>query len=204
MIDPTSGEFGALPEGLAERIKPELAPGEVLHWAARSNARTGTGEYGGPFQALLWGLGLGLASCAGFALLARDGPTIRAYTNPIAIWSILAGFSGLVGLLIAVFGALGRRAEIRRQRLQVDAMTDRRAIIWTPEPGSEAMLVQIVAWAAIKPEEIRRSQFPDGSGSVLFRNAYPGPPGFLGVEGARRVEWLLREPMGSRIDDQTI
>ena len=95
-------------------------------------------------------------------------------------------------LLGSLFGAISGMNRRRRVAGRLYALTDSRAIIWEPLPKTDAVTVHTFPKGTIRGEHVRRLQFPDGSGDILFRNAYEVPKGFFGVADVRRVEELIR------------
>jgi hypothetical protein len=71
-------------------------------------------------------------------------------------------------------------------------VTDRRAIIWSPVAGSDAVRVHLFPRGSIKPEQIERTQFPDGSGSLSIQGTSTHHGRFEGIADVRRVEALVR------------
>src|SRR5262249_38111590 len=151
-------------------VKGELEPGERLLWAGRSApppAPLGQGYFIAGFVALLL-LGVGVLIIA-YAM----GDHFRAHANresPVPFGIILCGL-GCATILGTIGIWFSNRAERRRQACVWYAVTDRRAILWTPERGSDAVRVQSVRRGEIR--YVVRLERPDGSGDLEF-TASPG------------------------------
>lgn len=181
-----------LSEELQGLIKPELAPGERLLWAARSRARSPFGDRAPLMVGCLW--------TAGFFLVCVVCLVPVITLTPLPQKQNLDGILGLVGVLsgaIGLFVLIGTvsvliRKGIERQQLasRVYALTDRRAIIWCPQGGSTGVKVHTLSRGSISASDIHRIQYPDGSGDVIVQ--YGDPTGFTGVSDVRRVEELVR------------
>ncbi len=179
------GEWtGELPDDLSARIKPELAPGERLIWAGQPSSNfPGRARY--PTIAIQWTIGLGLVAIAFLWIGQRPGGPEGA---------VAVGFSAaLIGAVLAiiVFAACAHvRAERRRLARTGYALTDRRALIWRPRSNSPA--IDVFTHPARSIDRIHRTEYPDGSGDVVFSHTF-SPDGFFAVANVRRVEALARE-----------
>jgi len=172
-------------------VKGELDPGERLLWAARSDPPfepIGAGFYVCTAIALLC-LGVGVA------LVAPRGNRQFVDDGSITAGLVFLGIGGLFVIgLIAAWN--NRRTERRRFSSVCNAITERRAIIWTPEPKGGAIRVQTVARGQVK--NLVRIERPDGSGSLEFSGEWDSinfewhPFGFKHIPEVRRVEQIIR------------
>ncbi len=195
--------LGSFAEDLADeikgRVKSELEPGERLLWAAPVYLRPDRFSTGFE-RALILALILLVPSLVSWAKILE---------NPLREIGGLLFFGLLAGVVefFLVLGILVNRVNHRAQRGRLSrtlyALTDRRAIVWTPEPSSEA--VKVMTFPRGRVSGVHRREFPDGSGDVLFRatgdNAEFGAEfwsftGFLGVADVRRVEEQVRTLIG--------
>jgi len=186
---------GELGEGLADelrfRFKGELEPGERLLWAARSDP---------PFEPVT----AGYYVCAAISLVClavgvaiavprgnrhfNDGSEV---TGALVFLGI--GCLFLIGL-IAAWNS--RRTERRRYRDTCYAITDRRAIVWSPEPKGAAIRVQTISRGQVR--NLVRIERPDGSGSLELYAERDNvdfewhPFGFKHIPEVRRVEQIIR------------
>lgn len=182
-----------LSEDLRARVKGELEPGERLLWASRS----------WPLPEPM-GLAVFVWSAIAFLLLTvaaalivhgRHRPRWQQDSDP-KVWAIcmvlLGGF-----IVICVIGHLiAKRAERGRQADVYYAVTERRAIIWTPEPKGNAVRVQSLQRGRIG--DVVRIQRSDGSGSLEFSMSRNGDDftwprhAFQDIAEVRRVEQIVR------------
>ena len=188
---PTDSEPSELTDHLRALIKPELETGERLLWAEQPwrvpIPRSPSGMRGAGVVTLSF-----LATSLGL-MMARIGlgPEFDFLGVAAAVGFLLVLIFGLVWFLGAV--VLGIRHLLRRiLRRPTYALTDRRAIIWLPMAGSDALEIRVFSRGSIRPDGIRRIQRPDGSGDLLFVPSGLAPNGFLGVEHVRQVESLVR------------
>lgn len=182
----------ALPAEWFARIKPELAPGERLVWAGQSKP---SHRYSGRTVAMIWAAGFGTIGVLAFAgLFEILGATLSkanadGFLATVAVGSSAIAFLILVGLFAHGLGSMGQRPVMSSS---LYALTDSRAIIWSPSGGS----VLVVSHRRGTFKGVHRVEFADGSGSVHFTtpsvNPYGTPTGFLEVADARRVEALVR------------
>jgi hypothetical protein len=120
-----------------------------------------------------------------------DGSEMTLGIFLVAVASLIG--IGLVGNWISRITQRSRDASV------CYAVTERRAIIWSPEPRSNAVRIKTFPRGEIR--NLVRVQTPDGSGSLLF-----GPKtndsaevsfdwsqdGFRHIRAVRRVEQLVR------------
>ena len=191
--------FDSLTDDLRARVKSELEPGERLLWAARSEppaVRFGFGFYAlGVIAAVLLILGaIGM-------LRALDSGRSSDGSEVVA-GMIFAGISSVI-----IIGLIGNRVsrvdQWSRAASVCYAITDRRAIIWTPVPKSNAVRIQTIPRGDIR--SLVRVENPGGSGSVLFSTGGDSrsgeihvdwyPHGFRNVPDVRRVEQIVRNTM---------
>lgn len=184
----------AWPEPLLELIKPELKPGERLLWASRSDRPSPTEVGRAKPSGWMAGLALGVVGLAFFAFGVAVSRFTRSQASDFfAAIGIALGLFSAVILSCTTVGAVWRTWARSRSSVRMYALTDARALIWDPMPRSSAVVVHTFPKGTIRAENLRRLQFPDGSGDVLFRNLYESPSGFFGVADVRRVEDLIRQ-----------
>ncbi len=185
-LDEMTDELSAL-------VKPELAPGERLLWASRADRPSPSAGESSRALGLRWSLILGAFGVICFFWAASlDSRRFEGIQSALVIAGIIAGLISSCVLLATLAGATSRARERRRLAGRLYALTDSRAMIWEPMPNSAAVTIHTFSRGTIEAQHLRRVQFPDGSGDVLFRNEYNHPPGFLGVGDVRRVEDLIR------------
>lgn len=194
MDERTPPEFDELSEDLRARIKPELAPDERLCWAGRSGLRVPTAGSSGVTFALFAG-GFGVISVVCLAAFAGAfGPRWLRIEMLLAGVGLVAGIIALLMVLGMIGSVVDARAERRRFRGELYALTDRRAIIWRPQPRSSG--VEVFSFPRGTVKTVHRLEYPDGSGDVSFgrpeATAWNDPTAFFGVPEARRVEELVR------------
>jgi hypothetical protein len=98
-----------------------------------------------------------------------------------------------------------RRSEFRRRSNILYAVTDQRAIVWTPERKGGAVRIKTVQRGQVMTVE--RVQRPDGSGNLYFatggRHVSPEADfdwydfGFKDIHDVRRVEQIVRNNLVS-------
>jgi len=181
-----------IPEDLLAWIKPELEPGERLVWASRadrgSSPRGWRGHRAGAAWAAGW-LAVGIASIVGSF---RSSAWARQAEAGLTAIGIIFGTVGMLlgfGTLASLVGAV-RERRLRGRRFY--ALTDRRAIVWSPVAGSDAVTVHVYPRGSIRPEQIERTQFPDGGGTLAILGGFSIHGKFEGIAEARRVEELVR------------
>jgi hypothetical protein len=180
---------------LRAHIKGELDPGERLLWAARAIPipnPPGCAYYG-------WGaIALALTAVAG-GLFVR-GWHRRWFDDgsPTMGGLICFGIACFIMALI-VFNLFNHRDQERRKAKFLYAITDRRAIIWTPEPKKKGVRLRTLVRGQIA--NLERVQRPDGSGDLYFTGRSHAAPveefgwtafAFTNVHEVRRVEQIVR------------
>lgn len=204
MSDPVwpaaAGIGDELSEELRGRVKTELDPGERLLWAARPILKPPlpvTGFVAGGLTAALL-LGVALV-CFAFSLRDARPPGNRGEI-PGTVGLGLLCFCAAVVVILGLWASVGqRRVATAKRGGTLYALTDRRAIIWSPERRG-AVKFETVARGSITG--VYRREFPDGTGDVLFRGPgynpeleYDGPTGFESVADVRRVEEQVRRTL---------
>jgi hypothetical protein len=183
-----------LPEDLQQLVKPELQPGESLLWASMGRERP-PGFIPAPVRSSAFAV-LSLGTSAGAAYL-MFGPLRLRFERVDGLVTgigLIAFVAGLISAFVAFCTLLDKWWPRGRIPGKVYALTDRRAIIWVPIRGSQAVEVHTYTRGSVR--SIHRLEYPDGSGSVRFD--YPtdefqrGPSGFEEIADVRRVEVLAR------------
>jgi hypothetical protein len=201
-VAPIGDSFDALSDDIRACVKGELEPGERLLWAARSEPMfQGVGFAFYAFSALtiiLLSLGLIGMSRGLNRQRVNDG-------NEMVAGMVFAG-----GASAVLLGLIGNwRSKVKEHALasrSLYAITDRRAIIWAPEPKGNAVRIRTIPRGEVY--NLVRLENPDGSGSVLFTSSKDDTThhidaqwytfGFRHVADVRRVELLVRNNlMGS-------
>lgn len=183
-----------IPDDLLARVKPELRPGERLVWAGRP-VRVPPLSRG----SLTWAFGcLGVLYSLGIVLLLISVGTFGLLFEPIDLFS---GFGTLFSLLAVIatigwsIGGISDLADRRRVGREFYALSDQRALIWTP--GETPQATQFFSHDRGHFDRINREERPDGSGSLTFSNSRnrfnPGPKQFREVADVKRVEALARQ-----------
>jgi hypothetical protein len=192
-----------LEDGLSEdvraRVKSELEPGERVLWAAQSNPPVEPHSLGYNFVCMitliLFGTGLY------FITPPRAGP-IAAGDSTIGSGIVLLVIDGL--FIFGLIGSLNGRRSARRQMTNTCyAVTDRRVIIWVPEPKGDAVRVQALERGQFK--HLVRIERTDGSGTLEF-SAAPRDADFgyyhrfvlANIPEVRRVEQIVRSNLMTR------
>lgn len=195
--DPIS-HLDDLPDDLRGRVKAELEPGERLLWAEKAgrNAWDSATNYVG---LLTFSAGfLGLCVVCMVAFFGPLAGRLRGIENLLFAAGVGAGFIAFC-LLASVVGTLGSWSWrlLKRGRFGPTyyALTDRRAIAWTPVPDSEA--VTVCSYPRRRSGRVQRVEYPDGSGDVVVTGSGEGESSwdaltFEGVADVRRVEALVR------------
>ena len=194
MDDAWPTNYGPLerPDDLLELVKPELAPDERLLWASRADQAAAPRRRGGHAAAGTWAVGLLAAGSACLFFSIHPNPLIHRAEATLITFAIVFL---MIGSLIGIFtiASLVSTARVRRLRSRrIYAVTDRRAILWTPVDGSDAVTVHVYPRGSIKPGQIERTQFPDGSGTLALLGGYSAHGNFEGIANVRRVEELVR------------
>ena len=179
-----------LADDLVALIKPELAPGERVLWAAKSNPRDG----GSFSSALLFAptfLLVGLA-CIGLTH-SRFAPWFRQIDGLI----LGVGFVLVIVFVFMVMGIVSSwfegRYERRTLKEHLYVLTDRRAIVWIPQAGSAGVQVRTIQKGTV--QKTSRVEYPDGSGDLYLEpdsRPFKTPPTLAGIPDVRRVEDLVR------------
>lgn len=194
-----------LSEELQGLVKPELAPGERLLWAARSGVSSPFHERRPVLVSCLWATGLFIisAGCFMLAFVLMPIPQKDKLGNALAVVGVASGGIGVLVAVHAITTWLQHGTERQRLAARVYAITDRRAIIWCPHGKSGAVKVHTLPRGSIKLDQVYRIQYPDGSGDVILRPPLSAdevlmgaelelPTGFTGITDVRRVEELVR------------
>lgn len=191
-----------LDELLRTRVKGELEPGERLLWAGQSmppRPKIGVGYYIWLGIAILV-LGVGVV----FIWQAVTGPRPRFNNDDTPLGrGIISCIAGGALLSFTLLWRLGKHKEAALNAGSCYAVTDRRAIAWTPEPGTDA--VRVHSWTKGRIGDVVRVERPDGSGSLEFtlpkETRYYWPPaGFQHIHEVRRVEQIVRHNLTTHDD----
>jgi hypothetical protein len=195
MDDWFADDGSTLAEELAARIKPELAPGERLLWAARSRSELSSG----PISLANWlcivvsglvaflGIGTGLGM---FGQTLKDSSSVAIMLGDLAVPFFLGSCAFAVHAWVTNLG-WGQE-----KPATIYALTDSRAIVWRPEPKRGGFEIFTLPPGSFR--QVHRHERPDGSGDVTFSHlegfsGMPEPPkGFQGVADVARVEALIR------------
>ncbi len=186
-----------LPTELTERLDAELAKGERVVWSGQPIAWRFVWPsvfivlFGIPWTAfaIFW-----IATASGIAgHVPGEAPGVFSLFRFFPLFGIPFVLVGLV-MLSAPYWAL------RRARRTVYAITDRRALL------IEGGLLRGVSVRSIEPErlnDVTRTQFDDGSGSLILRRQYQGNVhnrgaqflniGFHCIPDVKHVEDLVRQ-----------
>src|SRR4051794_1017183 len=142
MDDRASVDADALPEELRSLVNSELAPGERLLWAARPTRQPPL-DLRGLAGATLVPVSMFLVSGICFAALDGSfGPVIARQEGLFVTTGLLAGTLGFV-VICGIIVKLGSRSQGRSRSLRtLYALTDRRAILWTPQYDLRSVTVQ--------------------------------------------------------------
>jgi hypothetical protein len=189
----TSEFENGLNDDLRARVKCELEPGERLLWAARCDTSPeprGVGFYVVCIVTLFF-LGMGLF----FAAPPRAGRR-AGDDSTIGVGLVFLGIDCL--LMMGLIASWNGRRTLRRQMTNtLYAATDRRVILWAPEPKDDAIRVQALGRGQFK--NLARIERPDGSGTLEFYGTradvdfgYYHSFRFAGVPDVRRVEQIVR------------
>ena len=137
-------------------------------------------------------------SCSCLAWQARLGkPGDESVPGFVGLGSIVIG---LIVLAFAIQGWFNRRRLEQTGFKPTYALTDRRAILWTPNvynalPGA----VEVCSVFRGNIKTIHRIEYPDGTGDVVF-NRFASEEGWMntsfdGIPDVRRVEDLVRRTL---------
>ena len=186
--------FATLSEPLRARIEAELAPGERLLWASQPDPNRPRGPRRARNSAWIWLAGwvvFGLAALMGMFVLPAQ---------------FKAGFGALVAALIASGGGVSLLVTYLlsaatfegswrcRAKFELYALTDRRALLWSPAVDANAIAVRQIDPGAIRAATVERVEYPDGLGNLIFQCGSDDSDrdGFFGVADVRRVDELIR------------
>lgn len=184
-------------------LKGELEPGERLLWAGRSNPvaeRVGLGFILFSATAVILSV-LGVIGIAAYLIAQRHN---HLDENSIGVGLLFLGIACVIVIgLIANWA--GRRTEFRRKANMLYAVTDRRAIVWTPVRKGDAIRIKTVERGQVMTVE--RLQRSDGSGNLFFSSGRgqlsPDEDfewhefGFIDIHDVRRVEQIVRNNLVS-------
>jgi hypothetical protein len=138
-----------------------------------------------------------MAVAVGSAWVLKRAPGgENAHFALILLGSFSASVVTLVGLLIV--WSRDRNLRIRREG-SLYGLTDRRAMVWAPDPDTG--LVRVVAFPFHRIVGVDRAERPDGSGDVCFRFDQGDlldpdePTGFEAVADVRGVEEQVRKTL---------
>jgi hypothetical protein len=197
---------------LMKQVEAELSSGEVLHWAARpslflAKRKAGWVRIGGIVFAVIGGIGMTIM----LVMSSKMGiPMVAA---------LIPGLFVLVGIAIMI---LGPKMIIKQAENGWYAVTDRRAIVYSPSlfgKGGRA--------ATYEPRELRRmrmekSRALEGGGSLIFKSVVTQTTrterdsrgrmrtststhtthyGFLDIENVVEVETLVHKVLLGADDD---
>lgn len=187
-----------LSDDLRARVKAELEPGERLLWSARPFVRQ-EGLSGKFVAGVLIAIVLSVVGGVSWS---------RVYWNPLGEVSGPLFFGCCLGLVdfFLVLGLVWNRFEKRSERARkantLYALTDRRAIIWSPVPSPNRGAFRVDTIPRGGFAAVHRVEFPDGSGDVVFRDRVVGADfevfsslGFYGIAEVRRVEEQVRRTL---------
>jgi hypothetical protein len=192
-----------LPPDVNARVHSELQPGEHLVWAGQPNPRA--------YARGAWVIsifGVVFAAFAAFWILMAGGFALLAGSATAGAGAGFACFPllGVPFLLIGVAMLLAPLWMRRAARRAVYAITDRRAIVWQARPFGSELTVRSFAPAELT--QITRVERADGTGDLVFlevfnhsvnskghRSSTRTRLGFLGVDGVRDVEDVLRKTL---------
>jgi hypothetical protein len=184
-----------LPDDLRPWVKAELEPGEHVIWAARALLPPRTTSIPGRVTAALWAAAL--LSISGGCLYLVLGPLAERVQEVDGFLLATGLLSGIIGFFVVVGTVAASLTELGQGRGEAGpwyALTDRRAVVWEPQPDSKGIAVRAYPRGSV--ESVSRVEYPDGSGDVVFglpKTAFGISPGFKTVADVRRVEKLARE-----------
>ena len=195
-----------LEDDLRARVKAELYPGERLLWTSRASrgdhSRSASPTTPMTIAGVCW-----LLAIAGFVVASKD-------VQPVAAWLGIGGVLSFVVAIVSTCGSIGvwygRFDKSRKLAETFYALTDRRAIIWSPNRAKGGMQVFTIPRGKIS--NVHRVEYRDGTGDVIFAfhefgfgGAYL--EGFEGVSDVRRVEEQVRRTLidgGSTLRDDGV
>ncbi len=192
---PMSDLDDGLDTDLRARLKEELEPGERLLWAGRSQ------PIPEPIStAYFWWSGIALILFVLGVLACFRGRHGRWFDNnsPSLLGIFLIGIACFI-VMVSIATWFGRQRENRRKANFLYAVTDRRAIVWAPEPRGDAVRIRTIERGQI--QSLERVQRKDGSGDLFFSTATHAVPvedfgwnpfAFTHIHDVRRVEQIVR------------
>jgi hypothetical protein len=203
------------PDGLSgewdDRVRSELREGERIVWLGRPRP--------GHLARQAWPIVLfgipwtAFAICwivfASTILSGAFGGGMRAGAAGDGMIGLFRFLFPLFGLPFVVIG-LGMLSSpywlARKAERSCYALTDRRAIVWEPRWFGG---VEVRNYGPEALEKLRRIEYPSGSGDLVFeeivtigrdndghRTTNTRRYGFIGIDGVREVEDLLRKTLG--------
>ncbi len=193
---------GILNDDGRSRIKSELKPGERLLWASGSfpeselkpNDELGCLPILSVVALVSWALGIG----AGF--LKQERPQEWLYCVIAAAFII-----GIAASVIAIAGFVSirrsRKVDHRRSRLALQAITDRRVIVWKPDFGGTR--VTVVSFSLAEIQRVWRVE-RDGQGFEVgfsLRGPSREEDQYTTLEEFQRFNLMERIPDGQRVED---
>ena len=206
LYPPVGDDFvDALGEDLRARVKSELEPGERLLWAGRSfppAPSVGVAYFVWLAIALIL-ITFGVAAI----IYALGEQRIRPNNETPMSLGFTLSLAGCIIFVCAIGTWISKRAQRRREANVCYAVTDRRAISWIPEAGTDAVRVRSLHRGRIG--DVVRIERPDGSGSLEFtlckdENFHWPPTGFQHILEVRRVEQIVRNNLTTREDPPVI
>jgi hypothetical protein len=196
---------------LMKQVAEELSRKEVLHWAGRMCPEIAEKS---AKKAMLFGI-----------LFAAFGGIFVAVGFAAAPWWV-----GLILLLFPTIGialaVLGPKVIRKQAALGWYAVTDQRAIVYSPSPFGSGGKAQSYEPAQLRRMRVQKSKIVDGAGDLIFKTTITERrtdyvdrktgqtvrsetsrseqhEGFLGIENVREVETLVHNVLlGGRDDDE--
>lgn len=194
------GDFeGDFSESHLARIKAELELGERLLWASRPYPKMETPRFGlylAPTVAVIFLAAACLAFANAWGYLGRPATDGSSFLGGC----LFSTFGCLIGWFV-VAGLWFQRNERIRMDDTLFAVTDRRALVWSPVGRSGSFHVLSVVLGRLTG--VSRLEHPDGTGDLLFgsENGYCDfgedcvrrPISFQHVPNVRQVERIVRQ-----------
>jgi hypothetical protein len=196
---------------LMKQVAEELSRGEVLHFACRPCEKIARmqGYVGSAFGGLFAVIGVVVL----LVMIFSAKPAVFVYLIPVA-FILLGGF-------IAVIAPIAKIGQAKRGWY---AITDRRAIVFTPALWGSSGLTESYEPSALRRMWIKKSMWVTGAGDLIFKSETRHETrtthdargrrrtethtttthfGFLGVEDVKDVETLIHEVLlsGGRARD---
>jgi hypothetical protein len=194
MDEPAWRDPVELDEDLVAQVKPELYPGERLLWVGKpvrcppfsmENLALGGG---------CLGIAYSLTALSLAAFFGIFGEAVATFAMLPVLGTICALFA-VVATIAWTLGGIASHFERRKVTRESYALTDRRALIWTP--GETRKSVNFFSHDVGHFDRVHRVERPDGSGVLNFSNSRgrrnPGPNAFREVADVKRVEALARQ-----------